>query len=387
MFGSTPGLPIALSSTISDLYLEGSDQHRGWFQSSLLTSVATTGKAPYRAVLTHGYTLDGEGRKMSKSLGNTVAPQDIIKDYGADIVRLWVSSTDYKGDVRVSKEIIKHVSEVYRKIRNTIRYILGNTSDFDAESMKVPFAEMEELDQWALMRLQELKKDVEKAYENYDFHVVHHAIHDFCTVDMSSFYLDIIKDRLYASKKDDKKRRSAQTAMYEILSDLIVMLAPILSFTMEEVYQFMKKPAGAPESVLMLEWPKLHEEYLDKAKMEKWEHFIAIRGEITKVLENARREKTIGHSLDAKVDLYATGEAYELLKPLEKDLPTLLIVSQAAIHEGTDSGMKTERDDLTVAVAAAEGEKCERCWNYDPTVGKDPDHPTLCHRCIEVLSD
>ena len=371
----------------ADLYLEGSDQHRGWFQSSLLTSVATTGKAPYRAVLTHGYTLDGEGRKMSKSLGNTVAPQDIIKDYGADIVRLWVSSTDYKGDVRVSKEIIKHVSEVYRKIRNTIRYILGNTSDFDAETMKVPFAEMEELDQWALMRLQELKKDVEKAYENYDFHVVHHAIHDFCTVDMSSFYLDIIKDRLYASKKDDKKRRSAQTAMYEILSDLIVMLAPILSFTMEEVYQFMKKPAGAPESVLMLEWPKLHEEYLDKAKMEKWEHFIAIRGEITKVLENARREKTIGHSLDAKVDLYATGEAYELLKPLEKDLPTLLIVSQAAIHEGTDSGMKTERDDLTVAVAAAEGEKCERCWNYDPTVGKDPDHPTLCHRCIEVLSD
>lgn len=371
----------------ADLYLEGSDQHRGWFQSSLLTSVATTGKAPYRAVLTHGYTLDGEGRKMSKSLGNTVAPQDIIKDYGADIVRLWVSSTDYKGDVRVSKEIIKHVSEVYRKIRNTIRYILGNTSDFDAETMKVPFAEMEELDQWALMRLQELKKDVEKAYENYDFHVVHHAIHDFCTVDMSSFYLDIIKDRLYASKKDDKKRRSAQTAMYEILSDLIVMLAPILSFTMEEVYQFMKKPASAPESVLMLEWPKLHEEYLDKAKMEKWEHFIAIRGEITKVLENARREKTIGHSLDAKVDLYATGEAYELLKPLEKDLPTLLIVSQAAIHEGTDSGMKTERDDLTVAVAAAEGEKCERCWNYDPTVGKDPDHPTLCHRCIEVLSD
>ena len=221
----------------ADLYLEGSDQHRGWFQSSLLTSVATTGKAPYRAVLTHGYTLDGEGRKMSKSLGNTVAPQDIIKDYGADIVRLWVSSTDYKGDVRVSKEIIKHVSEVYRKIRNTIRYILGNTSDFDAETMKVPFAEMEELDQWALMRLQELKKDVEKAYENYDFHVVHHAIHDFCTVDMSSFYLDIIKDRLYASKKDDKKRRSAQTAMYEILSDLIVMLAPILSFTMEEVYQ------------------------------------------------------------------------------------------------------------------------------------------------------
>ncbi len=371
----------------ADMYLEGSDQHRGWFQSSLLTSIATTGKAPYRSVLTHGYTLDGEGRKMSKSVGNTVAPQDIIKDYGADIVRLWVASADYKGDVRVSKEIIKHVAEVYRKIRNTIRYILGNTSDFDYETMKVPFDRMEELDQWALMHLELLKKDVEKAYEEYDFHLVYHDIHEFCTVEMSSFYLDIIKDRLYTSKPDDPRRRSAQTAMYEILKELIVLLTPILSFTMEEVYQFMQKPADAPESVMLLEWPAMHEEYLDKEKLAKWDAFISLRGEITKVLEMRRREKKIGNSLDARVDIYAEGEALALLKSMEKELATLLIVSQAVLHEGlTEEGEATERKDLKVAVTPAEGHKCERCWTYDVTVGQDPAHPTLCRRCIEVLT-
>jgi isoleucyl-tRNA synthetase len=369
----------------ADLYLEGSDQHRGWFQSSLLTSVATTGKAPYRAVLTHGYTLDGEGRKMSKSLGNTISPQDIIKDYGADIIRLWVSSVDYKGDVRISKLILKQTAEVYRKIRNTIRYILGNTYDFDYEKDKVAFADMEELDQYALMRLQQLKKYVKDAYDAYDFHLVYHAIHEFCTVDMSAFYLDIIKDRLYTSRPDDPKRRSAQTAMYEILYDLMVMLAPILSFTMEEVYQQMKKPEGAPVSVMLLEWPQMHEEYLDKDELQKWDNFLKIRGEITKILENARRDKKIGNSLDAKVDIYAEGEALEVLRRVEKNLPTLLIVSQAVLHEGLEGGEKTARQDLAVAVSPAEGHKCERCWTYDVTVGDDPEYPTLCHRCVEVL--
>jgi isoleucyl-tRNA synthetase len=369
----------------ADMYLEGSDQHRGWFQSSLLTSVATTGKAPYRAVLTHGYTLDGEGRKMSKSVGNTVAPEDVIKDYGADIVRLWVSSVDYKGDVRISKLILKQIAEVYRKIRNTIRYILGNTYDFDYEKDKVAFADMEELDQYALMRLQELKKYVKNAYEEYDFHLVYHAVHEFCTVDMSSFYLDIIKDRLYTSKPNDPKRRSAQTAMYEILYDLMVMLTPILSFTMEEVYQQLKKPADAPVSVLLLEWPKLHEEYINKDELQKWNSFIKVRGEIMKILENARRDKKIGNSLDAKVDLYADGEALEVLRRVEKDLPTLLIVSQVALHDGTEGGEKTDRQDLTVKVSPAEGHKCERCWRYDETVGQDAEHPTLCHRCVEVV--
>ncbi len=370
----------------ADMYLEGSDQHRGWFQSSLLTSVAVTGHAPYKAVLTHGYTLDGEGRKMSKSLGNTVVPQDVISQYGADIVRLWVASTDYKQDVRVSPVILKQLAEVYRKVRNTIRYILGNTYDFDYEKDKVAFKDMVELDKFALMRFEQLKKDVQAAYEAYDFHVLFHAIHDFCVVDMSAFYLDIIKDRLYTSKKDSLKRRSAQTAMYEILKELMVMLMPVLSFTMEEVYQYMNKPADAPISVQMLPWPEAHPEYEDKALEDKWNAFIAIRGEITKVLENARRAKTIGHSLDAKVELYAEGDALAELKAVENDLPALLIVSQVCLHEGVgEAGEETGRKDLRVVVEPAEGEKCERCWNYSTTVGQNPDHPTLCAKCCEAL--
>ena len=317
-----------------DMYLEGSDQHRGWFQSSLLTSVATTGHAPYKSVLTHGYVVDGEGRKMSKSVGNTVAPQDVIKQYGADIIRLWAASSDYKADIRISKDILKQLSEVYRKIRNTIRYILGNTNDFDYEKDKVPFEQMQELDRWALMHMQLLKKEVQQAYEDYDFHVLYHAIHNFCTVEMSSYYLDILKDRLYAYKADSIERRSAQTAMYEIMVDLVVMLAPVLSFTMEEVWQFMKKTSDMPESVLMMPWPEVKEEYIDPALEKKWEDFIGIRSEITRVLEVARKAKTIGHSLDAKVELYAEGEALAVLKSVEKDLPALLIVSQAELHEG-----------------------------------------------------
>ena len=369
-----------------DMYLEGSDQHRGWFQSSLLTSVATTGHAPYKSVLTHGYVVDGEGRKMSKSVGNTVAPQDVIKQYGADIIRLWAASSDYKADIRISKEILKQLSEVYRKIRNTIRYILGNTNDFDYEKDKVPFDQMLELDRWALMHMQLLKKEVKQAYEDYDFHVLYHAIHNFCTVEMSSYYLDILKDRLYAYKADSLERRSAQTAMYEIMVDLVVMLAPVLSFTMEEVWQFMKKTSAMPESVQMMPWPEVKEEYIDQALEKKWEDFIGIRSEITRVLEVARKAKTIGHSLDAKVELYAEGEALAVLKSVEKDLPTLLIVSQAELHEGlTEAGEATTREDLKVVVKAAEGHKCERCWIYSDTVGKDAEHPTLCARCAEAV--
>ena len=349
----------------ADMYLEGSDQHRGWFQSSLLTSVATEGKAPYRAVLTHGYVVDGEGRKMSKSVGNTVAPQEVIAQYGADIIRLWAASSDYKADIRISKEILKQLSEVYRKIRNTIRYILGNTNDFNYETDKVEFKDMLELDRWALMHMQLLKKEVSAAYESYDFHVLYHAIHNFCSVEMSSYYLDILKDRLYAYKADSFERRSAQTAMYEIMLDLVVMIAPVLSFTMEEVWQFMKKPASMPESVFMMPWPECKEEYIDEALESKWDNFIEIRSEITRVLEGARRAKTIGHSLDAKVELHATGEALAILRSVEGDLATLLIVSQAKLVEGLAGGVEaTGREDLKVTVQAAEGEKCERCWIY-----------------------
>lgn len=370
----------------ADMYLEGSDQHRGWFQSSLLTSVATEGKAPYRAVLTHGYVVDGEGRKMSKSVGNTVAPQEVIAQYGADIIRLWAASSDYKADIRISKEILKQLSEVYRKIRNTIRYILGNTNDFNYEIDKVEFKDMLELDRWALMHMQLLKKEVSAAYESYDFHVLYHAIHNFCSVEMSSYYLDILKDRLYAYKADSFERRSAQTAMYEIMLDLVVMIAPVLSFTMEEVWQFMKKPASMPESVFMMPWPECKEEYIDEALESKWDNFIEIRSEITRVLEGARRAKTIGHSLDAKVELHATGEALAILRSVEGDLATLLIVSQAKLVEGLAGGVEaTGREDLKVTVQAAEGEKCERCWIYSDTVGKDAEHPTVCARCAAAL--
>ena len=370
------------------MYLEGSDQHRGWFQSSLLTSVAVAGRAPYESVLTHGYVVDGDGRKMSKSVGNVIVPQDVIKQYGADIIRLWTASSDYKADIRISPKILKQLAEVYRKIRNTIRYILGNTNDFNYETDAVPFNEMLELDQWALMHLQLLKKEVTAAYESYDFHVLYHAIHNFCTVEMSSFYLDILKDRLYAYKADSKERRSAQTAMHEILMDLIVMLSPVLSFTMEEVWQFMKKPANAPESVQMLPWPEVKEEYINEELETKWDNFIEIRSEITKVLELARRNKQIGHSLDAKVELHAEGEALAILKSVEKDLATLLIVSQAIIVEGAADGAEaTGREDLKVTVAAAEGHKCERCWIYSDEVGQDAEHPTLCKRCAEAVKD
>ena len=370
----------------ADMYLEGSDQHRGWFQSSLLTSVATEGKAPYRAVLTHGYVVDGEGRKMSKSVGNTVAPQEVIAQYGADIIRLWAASSDYKADIRISKEILKQLSEVYRKIRNTIRYILGNTNDFNYETDKVEFKDMLELDRWALMHMQLLKKEVSAAYESYDFHVLYHAIHNFCSVEMSSYYLDILKDRLYAYKADSFERRSAQTTMYEIMLDLVVMIAPVLSFTMEEVWQFMKKPASMPESVFMMPWPECKEEYIDEALESKWDNFIEIRSEITRVLEGARRAKTIGHSLDAKVELHATGEALAILRSVEGDLATLLIVSQAKLVEGLAGGVEaTGREDLKVTVQAAEGEKCERCWIYSDTVGKDAEHPTVCARCAAAL--
>ena len=370
----------------ADMYLEGSDQHRGWFQSSLLTSVATEGKAPYRAVLTHGYVVDGEGRKMSKSVGNTVAPQEVIAQYGADIIRLWAASSDYKADIRISKEILKQLSEVYRKIRNTIRYILGNTNDFNYETDKVEFKDMLELDRWALMHMQLLKKEVSAAYESYDFHVLYHAIHNFCSIEMSSYYLDILKDRLYAYKADSFERRSAQTAMYEIMLDLVVMIAPVLSFTMEEVWQFMKKPASMPESVFMMPWPECKEEYIDEALESKWDNFIEIRSGITRVLEGARRAKTIGHSLDAKVELHATGEALAILRSVEGDLATLLIVSQAKLVEGLAGGVEaTGREDLKVTVQAAEGEKCERCWIYSDTVGKDAEHPTVCARCAAAL--
>ena len=364
------GLPEAT------LYLEGSDQYRGWFQSSLLTSVATKGKAPYKEVLTHGYTVDEQGRKMSKSVGNVIAPQTMIKQYGADILRLWVLSSDYKSDVSISNGIMKQVAEVYRKIRNTARYILGNISDFNVNE-PVKYDELEEIDKWALIKLNHLIKDCTKAFDEYDFNKAYQAINTFCVVDMSNFYLDIIKDRLYTSKKESTKRRAAQTAMYMILSGLVRIIAPMTVYTAEEIWKYMPHKNGENTESIMLEyWPKVNEKYENKELEEKWNKIIAIKEEASKALEMARAEKVIGHSLNAKVTINADKENYNFLKDKEELLQEVFIVSAVEVKEANE---------LKIDVTPAEGEKCERCWMYSTTVGEDKENPTICHRCSEAL--
>ena len=374
-----------------DLYLEGSDQHRGWFHSSLLTSVAVNGHAPYKAVLTHGFTMDGEGRKMSKSVGNVVAPQDVINKYGADVMRLWISSVDYQGDVRLSDKIVKSMSDVYRKIRNTFRYLLGNLSDFDPKTDSVAYADMEELDRWALLRMEQVKETVLKAYDDYEFHVMYHAVHNFCTVDLSAIYLDILKDRLYTEKADSKLRRSAQTAMYEILTTLVRLVAPVLCFTSEEVWQALPNKEEREWSVHMSDMPKGNEAYLDKALDEKWKKRLAVRSVAMKALEEARQAKVIGHPLDAEVTVYADGEAYDIVKAMEKELADFLLVSQTHIVEGTaaapENAASNEEGTVKASVAVCTLAKCERCWKRSADVDADPKHPGVCARCAHVLTE
>lgn len=374
-----------------DLYLEGSDQHRGWFHSSLLTSVAVNGHAPYKAVLTHGFTMDGEGRKMSKSVGNVVAPQDVINKYGADVMRLWISSVDYQSDVRLSDKIVKSMSDVYRKIRNTFRYLLGNLSDFDPKTDSVAYADMEELDRWALLRMEQVKETVLKAYDDYEFHVMYHAVHNFCTVDLSAIYLDILKDRLYTEKADSKLRRSAQTAMYEILTTLVRLVAPVLCFTSEEVWQALPNKEEREWSVHMSDMPKVNEAYLDKALDEKWKKRLAVRSVAMKALEEARQAKVIGHPLDAEVTVYADGEAYDIVKAMEKELADFLLVSQTHIVSGTaaapENAASNEEGTVKASVAVCTLAKCERCWKRSADVDADPKHPGVCARCAHVLTE
>ena len=371
------GLPFP-----ADLYLEGHDQYRGWFQSSLLTSVATKGVAPYKAILTHGWVVDEDGRKMSKSLGNGISPQDIIKEYGADILRLWVLSSDFKSDISVSRDILKQISEAYRKIRNTARYILGNTSDFDPDN-KVEYKDMEEIDKWALSRLNKLVKDCTENYENFNFHLVYHDINQFCVTDMSNFYLDIIKDRLYTSKKDAVERRSAQTAMYIILDALVKMVAPMICFTAEEIWKYMPHTKNEQvESVMLSDWPEIVAEYDNKELEEKWNHILELKELVAKELEVARAQKVIGHSLNAKVTLFANEDEYKFLEENKELLTTIFIVSALDIKENE----RKDEKKVGVKVEVAEGEKCERCWKYSTEVGENPDHPTLCHRCAEAIS-
>ncbi len=377
------GLP-----TPADLYLEGSDQHRGWFQSSLLASVGTRGQAPYRGVLTHGFVVDGQGRKMSKSIGNVIAPSEIIKDYGADILRLWVASEDYRDDIKISDEILRRLSDAYRKIRNTIRYMLGNISDFSPEKDKVALQDMPEIDRWVLSRFELVKRRVMKAYDNYEFHTVFHTVYQFCTVTLSAFYLDILKDRLYTELDSSLPRRSAQTVLYEILEGLIRLISPILSFTVVEVWKFLPDDASREENIFMASFPQPKDGNLDEELNLVWDRLLEVRAEITKVLEVARRDKVIGHSLEAEVWLSVSGEPADFLEDKWQTLETITIVSKLHRSEKPAEGavVSEELPELAVAVKSATSEKCERCWLRSETVGDNRDHPTICARCSSVIA-
>ena len=371
----------------ADIYLEGADQYRGWFQSSLLTAVAAKGEgAPFKTVLTHGWVVDGEGKAMHKSLGNTVDPLDVIKDYGADVLRLWVASSDYRVDVRVSKEIFKQLSQAYLKIRNTARYILGNLDGFDPNNLVAP-EDMLELDRWAITRLNQLTEKVIKGYEDFEYHIVYHAIRNFCVVDMSNFYLDVIKDRLYCDEKDGLERRSAQTAMYIILDSMVRMLAPILCFTADEIWHAMPHSEGDnADNVVFNHMARIHENYaLNGEHMAKWDDVIALRDDINAVLEAARASKQIGKPLEAKVELYASGEQKDKLSAMTELLRMLLIVSDVQVKEEGEGTACPSHEGVSARVFKAEGEKCERCWTFTHDVGSDPDHPTLCARCARVV--
>ena len=363
----------------ADLYLEGADQYRGWFQSSLLTSVATKGTAPYKAVLTHGWVVDGEGRKMSKSLGNGIDPQEIIEQYGADVLRLWVASSDYHADIRISKDILKQLSEAYRKIRNTARYILGNLNDFNPDTDMVDVKDLFPIDKWAIAKLNELNDKVKAGYDSYEFHQVYHSIHNFCVVDMSNFYLDVLKDRLYTEKPDSVSRRAAQTAIYIILDSMTRMISPVLAYTSDESWRYM--PHGSDcdkDCVLFNEMPKKVEVDTDAEFMARWDRIHELRDLVKKSIEVAVKDKLIRSSLESKIVLTCDGDNYEFVNSVLGELTAVFIVSKVELVKGGS-------EEINVAVEKAQGEKCERCWVYSDTVGQNSEHPTLCARCAEIL--
>ena len=373
-----------------DIYLEGNDQYRGWFQSSMLTAIATKGIAPYKTVITHGMIVDEERQKMSKSLGNGISPQEILDQYGADILRLWVSSADYRQDMRISKEMFKHLAQNYLKIRNTARYILGNLEGFDPKTDMVAYNDLCELDRWALMKLNDLVAKVIKGYDDYEFHVVLHAIHNFCVVDMSNFYLDVIKDRLYCEEKNGVLRRSAQTAMYEILDALVRMIAPILCFTADEIWQAMPHRDGDDAANIVLNaMPKVNPAWaFAEEASSKWDKLIALRDDVNKALEEARKNKVIGKPLEAWVTVYADDETAALLETVPADeLAALCIVSKLRVIRGNGDGMQGENLPVQIAIERASGDKCERCWMYVDSIGQDSKHPTLCARCAAVVGE
>jgi isoleucyl-tRNA synthetase len=356
-----------------DLYLEGSDQHRGWFHSALLTGVAIQGRAPYRAVLTHGFVLDEHGKAMSKSIGNVVAPEEIIKQHGADVLRLWVSASDYRDDVRIGPEIVAGLAEGYRKIRNTLRYALGATDGFDIARDAVPVDELLPIDRWAYDRLVAWQEKVRAGYEGYEFHLAYHATVQLCAVELSSLYFDIVKDRLYTARKDGKGRRSAQTVLWYVAHDLCTWLAPILSFTASEAWGYL--PGAPATSVFLAGLPRREPSAGAKDLEARFAALFAVREVVQKSLETARAAKLIGKSTEAAVTVRAEGEQRRLLESARAELPGLFIVSKVTLTDGP----------LAVEVAGAPGQKCPRCWVYAEDTGQSAAHPELCGKCVESI--
>ena len=368
-----------------DLYLEGSDQHRGWFQSSLLTSVVTRGRAPYRSVLTHGFVVDGKGKKMAKSKGNVIRPEEIINQYGADILRLWVASENYQEDMRISRDILKRISEAYRKIRNTCRFMHGNLYDFDPQTNSAPYSELQEIDRWALYRLNLLIKKVAAAYETYEFHTIYHSITNFCITDMSAVYLDILKDRLYCSAASDSLRKTAQSTISYILTSLLKLLAPILTFTSEEAWQLM--PGHKDQSIHLESFPTFDDELDNKKLADRWAVLLKTRDMVLKFLEDARENKQIGNSLEAAVRLVVPQKLYDFMLPYSEHLADLYIVSNVQLDtkdQSNDSSLENLIEDVEITISRVEGEKCQRCWKY--YAAKDsPINGDICDRCAKAL--
>lgn len=376
-------------SAPADLYLEGSDQHRGWFQSALLTSVGLDQRAPYKQVLTHGFVVDGEGRKMSKSLGNVISPIDVMKKYGADILRLWISSVDFSGDVRVSEEILKQTADAYRKIRNTIKFLLGNIYDFDYEKEKVSLEELNELDRWALSKVAKLVEDVTASYEKYEFHKAYQAIYQFCVVEMSSFYLDILKDRLYTFGKKSHERLSSQTVIAEMVSVLVRLISPVLMFTADEAYKELPEVLRKVKNIHLSDWPTSEDSWRERSLEEKWDKLIKVREGVLRVLEEARKEKLIGNPLEASVAIFSSDKETKALLEENLDLlSVILLVSQVEWVSDKDDSFQSADPALGLyaKVARASGEKCERCWKFRSEVGEIQEHPGLCQACTDVVN-
>jgi isoleucyl-tRNA synthetase len=373
----------------ADLYLEGSDQHRGWFQSSLLAAVGTREQPPYRGVLTHGFVVDGKGKKMSKSVGNVIAPDEVTRKYGAEILRLWVASEDYRDDIKISDEILKQLSDAYRKIRNTLRFLLGNLDGFDPATDMVAYEQLPEIDRWALHQFELFKRKAAAGYENFEFHVAFHGLYQFCGVTMSALYLDIIKDRLYTSPAGSFERKASQTVLYTILDGLLRLMAPVMSFTAAEAWQHLPEQEGREESVFLTTFPAQNDNAIDDQLGAKWQRLLDVRGEITKALELARRDKVIGHPLEAEVALQVGGELAEFLADKEETLQTISIVSQLSIVDdaGEDVFESEELEQCRIRIRPAAGEKCERCWVRSETVGDNRKLPDLCHRCATVIEE